>query len=114
MGVTVKRVGASAPQLLPLMPQLQACRCGATNGKFGPKRERLTASPIFCQLQTLFRDWHFACGPCAYIPRGPVIVASDCSVLAQAARNLAGEPTDVRTSARLNRCPATTCARSSH
>jgi hypothetical protein len=35
MGVALKRVGASAPQLLPLMPQLQACRCGATNGKFG-------------------------------------------------------------------------------
>jgi hypothetical protein len=39
MGVAVKRVGASAPQLLPLMPQLQACRCGATNGKFGPRAD---------------------------------------------------------------------------
>jgi hypothetical protein len=66
----------------------------------GSKCERLTAStcrPVFCQLQTLFRENGTShLGPGAYIPRGPVIAASDCSVLAQAARNLAGELTDIR------------------
>jgi hypothetical protein len=40
------------------------------------------------------------------VSRGPDIVASDCSVLAQSAPDLTGELTDIETSARLKPMPS--------